>query len=258
MLVAAIVGTACSFARAPNVRMQATTVASEAVAGVVVPTGSVASWYDAGVRLTPGEVEVKIPAPVEGGAALLQRYLQLRCVLPAEEPLPNEVVQGLIQRAESEADESVAFDDDRIQGDWQLVYQMNAKQATRSQKALTGLPAFANFMLADDGTKIFRNLVTATKRITVIADVAYTLPTSDAPPGRLGSTIDGGVVELRIGQRFGWKPLRIPLPLKGVGWLDVTYLSDEMRITRGNRGGVFVHLRPELLTREAAESNGVA
>jgi hypothetical protein len=26
-----------------------------------------------------------------------------------------------------------------------------------------------------------------------------------------------------------------------------------MRITRGNRGGVFVHLRPAILTREAAE-----
>jgi hypothetical protein len=32
----------------------------------------------------------------------------------------------------------------------------------------------------------------------------------------------------------------------------VTHLSDAMRVTRGNRGGVFVHLRPELLTREAA------
>ena len=33
----------------------------------------------------------------------------------------------------------------------------------------------------------------------------------------------------------------------------MTHLSDHMRITRGNRGGLFVHLRPKLLTREAAE-----
>ena len=36
-------------------------------------------------------------------------------------------------------------------------------------------------------------------------------------------------------------------------YLQVTHLSDEMRITRGNRGGVFVHLRPAILTREAAK-----
>ena len=33
----------------------------------------------------------------------------------------------------------------------------------------------------------------------------------------------------------------------------MTHLSDKMRITRGNRGGVFVHLRPAILTREAAK-----
>ena len=48
--------------------------------------------------------------------------------------------------------------------------------------------------------------------------------------------------------------MRIPLPLKGEGWLDVTYQSDDMRITRGNRGGVFVHTRPDALTRAAAEA----
>ena len=36
-------------------------------------------------------------------------------------------------------------------------------------------------------------------------------------------------------------------------YLQVTHLSDHMRITRGNRGGIFVHLRPALLTREAAK-----
>jgi len=107
----------------------------------------------------------------------------------------------------------------------------------------------------EDGTKIFRNLVSVSRRITVVADVAYTLPVSDDPEGRLGSTISGGVVEISVGRRFGWKPLRVPLPIKGVGWLDVTYLSDTMRVTRGNRGGVFVHLRPELLTREAAAAS---
>ncbi|KAJ1472947.1 hypothetical protein T484DRAFT_1838194 [Baffinella frigidus] len=28
------------------------------------------------------------------------------------------------------------------------------------------------------------------------------------------------------------------------GWLDFVYLDDELRITKGNRGGTFVHVRP--------------
>jgi hypothetical protein len=45
-----------------------------------------------------------------------------------------------------------------------------------------------------------------------------------------------------------WKLPRIPLPLrKKGGHLDFVYLDREMRITRGNRGGVFVHFRPDFL-----------
>ena len=79
-------------------------------------------------------------------------------------------------------------------------------------------------------------------------------PAGETPPNRLGSKICKAGVEAKLGKRFGWKPLWVPLPLRGEGYLDVVYLSPTMRITRGNRGGVFVHLRPELLTREAVES----
>ena len=45
-----------------------------------------------------------------------------------------------------------------------------------------------------------------------------------------------------------WKLPKLPLPLrvKG-GYLDFLYLDNNMRITRGNRGGLFVHFRPEFL-----------
>lgn len=114
------------------------------------------------------------------------------------------------------------------------------------------------------GRKIFRNIVQVTpRRVKVIADVAYTSPPvgsefsppDTTPPNRLISTICAAGIELRLGARFGWRPLRVPLPLRGDGWLDVVFLSDEMRVTRGNRGGLFVHLRPGLLTPEAAEAS---
>lgn len=43
-----------------------------------------------------------------------------------------------------------------------------------------------------------------------------------------------------------WKLPKIPLPLRAKGgYLDFVYLDKDMRITRGNRGGIFVHFRPE-------------
>lgn len=43
-----------------------------------------------------------------------------------------------------------------------------------------------------------------------------------------------------------WKLPRVPLPLKVKGgYLDFEYLDGDLRITKGNRGGVFVHFRPK-------------
>ena len=180
--------------------------------------------------------------------ALLSRYLQLREYLSGE-PLSDERVAGLVRRAESEA-APVTFDEAKIWGDWQLVWQLNTKKATRSQKALAPLPQFSNFLTDEKDRNVFRNIVQLTRnRVRVVADVEYT--PEPAVAGRLNSTICAASIQIKLGRRFGWKPLRIPLPLKGEGWLDVTYLSDEMRITRGNRGGIFVHLRPDQLTRSA-------
>jgi len=179
---------------------------------------------------------------------VLGRYLQLRTVL-AGEPLPDSVVESLIRSAEAKYG-NAPFDEAKIWGDWQLVWQYNGKSATKSQKALAPLPQFSNFMLDESGTKVFRNIVSITKRrCRVVADVEYSpLPCNSENPGRLNSTIGAAYVEAAVGRRFGWKPLRLRLPLKGQGWLDVTYLSSSMRITRGNRGGIFVHLRPGMLT----------
>lgn len=231
-------------AAAPNVRMQ------------------VASWYDSGARLLQSDDLMGVVAPTAAAPAaeeptaamLLQRYLQLNAVLPAD-GMSDATVEALISRAEADV-APVSFDEEKIWGEWQLVYQKNTKQATRSQKALAPLPQFSNFMIDETGRNVFRNLVAVNQRIQVVADVEYS-PQADSP-GTLDSTICAASVTLKLGRRFGWPPLRIPLPLRGVGFLEVSYLSEEMRITRGSRGGVFVHIRPSLLSREAAEASRVA
>lgn len=37
--------------------------------------------------------------------------------------------------------------------------------------------------------------------------------------------------------------LRVPLPVKGTGYVDWLWLDERIRITRGSKGSVFVHVR---------------
>jgi hypothetical protein len=36
------------------------------------------------------------------------------------------------------------------------------------------------------------------------------------------------------------------------GYLDFLYLDDDMRVTRGNNGGLFIHLKPEFAKKVLA------
>ena len=99
-----------------------------------------------------------------------------------------------------------------------------------------GFPADSDFITDDKGRKVFRNIARLSKkRVAVVADVAYEV--SEGIPNRLLSDIVAASIQIQVGKRFGIPTLRIPLPLKGLGWLDVTYLDDKLRVTRGNRGG---------------------
>lgn len=39
--------------------------------------------------------------------------------------------------------------------------------------------------------------------------------------------------------------LKLPFLKKRGGYLDFLYMDDDIRVTKGNRGGIFVHFRPE-------------
>lgn len=53
---------------------------------------------------------------------------------------------------------------------------------------------------------------------------------------RTDVAIEGGRVRLA-------GPLRVPLGVKGTGYVDWLYLSESLRITRGSKGSLFVHVR---------------
>ena len=118
-----------------------------------------------------------------------------------------------------------SFSEKEILGPWRLKYQLDGKKAQRSQKMLapdkTGHPADSDFITDDKGRKVFRNIARLSKkRVAVVADVAYEV--SEGIPNRLLSDIVAASIQIQVGKRFGIPTLRIPLPLKGLGWLDVT------------------------------------
>jgi hypothetical protein len=40
-------------------------------------------------------------------------------------------------------------------------------------------------------------------------------------------------------------PLKVPLGIKGTGYVDWLYLDDSLRVTRGSKGSLFVHVRDD-------------
>ena len=127
------------------------------------------------------------------------------------------------------------FSEDLIKGDWALVFTRNAKGAPALQKISRTRAGntFANFR--KPGT--FENVVSFLGgRGRLSATVTYAMDPKRSE--RISCDITAADLQL------GW--LRIPLPLRAKGgWLDFLYLDDDVRITIGNRGGLFVHIRPE-------------
>lgn len=40
-------------------------------------------------------------------------------------------------------------------------------------------------------------------------------------------------------------PLKLPLGVKGTGYVDWLYLDESLRVTRGSKGSLFVHVRDD-------------
>merc|ERR1712087_508444 len=159
----------------------------------------VASWYDAGTRLGSASAPPFVSVGGFDGVvvptgrsrkdeSLLQRYMQLRAVLPDATPLSDAAVESLIIKAEKAA-QLVTIDERKLAGEWRQFWQRTAKEGTASQKALSPVSQklFQNFIVDADGDSIFRNVVQVTRRrFLVVFDVAYNAPdASRDPPNRL-------------------------------------------------------------------------
>jgi len=146
------------------------------------------------------------------------------------------------------------FSSDIVDGDWLLAYSKNSQKSPLLQKILgrrarksSAPEAQSNFITSE---MKFSNISKTPRRNgEITATVKYT------PVGK-GFTIshDGSIVVRRImcdivNAGFKYRSLpRLPLPIRASGgYLDFLYLDDDIRITRGNRGGLFIHVRPNIL-----------
>lgn len=131
------------------------------------------------------------------------------------------------------------FSDETVDGDWVLIFTRNADGSPALQKMSRTKPGgtFANFEASESK---FENLVQFLDgQIRLSATVAY--KSTSTEPARISCDIVDA--NLCLG---GLPALPLPLRAQG-GWLDFLYLDEDMRITKGNKGGVFVHVRPQRL-----------
>jgi hypothetical protein len=143
------------------------------------------------------------------------------------------------------------FESDAADGEWSLVLQRQADKSPAFQR-LVGKGERAGSTQSNFDAKrgkfvtvvsLLRGWVklVATVRYRPLAENFDVLKRGSIVLRRIACDIVGGYLKV-------WRLPGLPLPLRVEGgYLDFLYLDGDLRVTRGNRGGLFVHVRPETL-----------
>jgi len=141
------------------------------------------------------------------------------------------------------------YDSSLVDGEWLLVVSKNNKKSPKAQKALGKMEKFGSALSNFDvkgGT--FENIASTPR-----GNGALRAKLTFSPVGDNFSKIDDKIILRRVecmitGANFKyWKLPRLPLPFRSKGYLDFVYLDNDIRITRGNKGGLFIHVREGVL-----------
>jgi len=144
------------------------------------------------------------------------------------------------------------FEAEKIDGEWDLVFSKQGKKSPSFQK-LVGSTEKAgrskNFF--DIVSMTFSGIVRFWKWGKVQTKVKY-----ETSSEAFSLNSDGKIVLRRIICKITnafikwWKLPGLPIPVPTrKGYLDVIYLDEDVRVTKGNRGGLFVHFRPAYLEK---------
>lgn len=115
-------------------------------------------------------------------------------------------------------------------GTWRLIWSQQAEDASALQKF--GSRQAESFQVIDGEADTLQNIVRLGSWVRIQAS-AQCAASSDV---RTDVNIQGAGIYLG--------PLKIPVPTgAGTGWVDWLYLDEDIRVTRGSKGSLFVHRR---------------
>merc|ERR1711977_68374 len=130
-----------------------------------------------------------------------------------------------------------------LEGEWKLKWTSQGETASGIQKFATG---FDNFQVisrsgcACCSPRPLNRLENVAKFLPFLILRAQALISQDEEEeSKFNVNITGA--SLNIGS------LRIPAPIKGQGWLEVLYVDEDIRVSKGSKGSLFVHTRSNLL-----------
>eukprot|EP00898_Chlorokybus_atmophyticus_P005158 jgi/Chlat1/5643/Chrsp369S05396 len=170
--------------------------------------------------------------------------------LPPEERAP---ILRLIEELEAENPTRDTAKDPRLGGKWSLLYTAPTKAETENVAGRLEGPFLARFRALSKGPaevkerSITQVIDADAGKVSNIAEFTFggkpgTLSingSAEVAPG--DPTIRCLVTFLSFSIKLGWLNLSLPLNwISPKGWIDTTYLDDDLRISRGDKGSVFV------------------
>lgn len=149
--------------------------------------------------------------------------------------------------------EGKGFSSVTVDGDWSAVLSRQGKKSTKSQKFVSNkqdvTSSLSNFRVK---AMEFDNLVSTPRGNGLLKAVVKYNPIAkgfDKKDGKIVLRRIACDIESASFKYWKFPTLYLPFLKSKGGYLDFLYLDQDIRITKGNRGGLFVHFRPEFLEK---------
>lgn len=190
----------------------------------------------------------------------------------------QQVLDRAVEALEGDGSASGAASSPLVDGSWRLIFTTTPGTASPVQRSFVGVDGFAIYqdidLFSEAAAPTVTNVVDFGPRIGQLRVTALASTASKPMEGFVPRKGDGRFFGLNIlgvsqttpakdpsaridfqfdeaGFDFKALPFTIPYPVpfrwlgdEVKGWIDVTYLSENLRIARGNKGTLFVLQRP--------------
>jgi|TARA_B110000503_G_C7082823_1_gene385943 hypothetical protein len=124
--------------------------------------------------------------------------------------------------------------DAKLVGKWRLAWSQQQESSNFFQKLFADI-ASDNFQIINEDNTLENLVLLGPLTVSAKAPIAAVSETR--------TEVRISTVDVSIAGNTVWSKTLTPKPGKGAGWVEQLYLDDEMRISRGNKGSLFIHTR---------------